>query len=496
MSNTQRKNASERPMRTVIACRSFATVVGLFLGFAVVGQPPTYPALFPPAFADDDGGSGGASDGGGSGGGGGASDGGGPLVGSNWSPIGSGRSSRHFSPFRGFRLVLPWDARPRRAMRARAAEYVLSGIEATQAQTLRDRGFRVVAERSLSGGRGSLLRVTAPGRISKQRALAALREIAPGRPVDENSLYLQRFRMQGGRSASRNTFLDPLATVAWRSLENCGDLGAIGLVDTGIDADHTGLASKRLEVITQRSPDRQASSKRHGTAVATLLLGDGVFSGVAPKARIVAVDAFHSKSGVDQIDTFDLVSAMDTLVERGVAVINLSLAGPSNEVLDAEGKRVQARGVIVVAASGNDGPAVKPRYPAAYPWAIAATAVDKNLVVYKRAVRGPHIRLAAPGVDLALRDGDGKLRQHTGTSFAAPFVAARLALVHLGRQVRLAEAADPPTNDLDSARATEASVAALISQAVDLGEPGKDIVYGDGLVQFGSACRSGTDAIR
>ena len=302
--------------------------------------------------------------------------------------------------------------------------------------------------------------------------------------------------MQGGRSALRNAFLNPLATVDWRSPENCGDLGAIGLVDTGIDADHTGLASKRLEVITQRSPDRQASGKRHGTAIATLLLGDGAFSGLTPKARIVAVDAFHSQNGMDQIDAFDLVSAMDALVERGVAVINLSLAGSSNEVLDAEGRRAQARGVIVVAASGNDGAAVKPRYPAAYPWAIAATAVDKNLVVYKRAVRGPHIRLAAPGVDLALRDSDGKLRQHTGTSFAAPFVAARLALAHLGKQTRLAEAAGPPNDDFDFARAAEASVAPLISQAIDLGEPGKDIVYGDGLVQFGSACRSRTDATR
>ncbi|MEH2628014.1 minor extracellular protease Epr [Bradyrhizobium sp. AZCC 1719] len=382
--------------------------------------------------------------------------------------------------------------------RANAPEYVLSGIEATQAQTLRDRGFRVIAERSLSGGRGLLLRVAAPGRPSKQRALASLREIAPGRPVDENSLYRQRFQMQGSRSTLRNAFLNPLETVGWRSLENCGDLGAVGLVDTGIDADHTGLASKRLEVITQRSPDRQASSKRHGTAIATLLLGDGVFPGLTPKAQIVAVDAFHSQNGTDQIDTFDLVSAMDTLVERGVAVINLSLAGSSNEVLDAEGKRAQARGVIVVAASGNDGAAVKPRYPAAYPWAIAATAVDRNLVVYKRAVRGPHIRLAAPGVDLALRDGDGKLRQHTGTSFAAPFVAARLAMVHLGKQTRRADAAGPPppADDLDSARTAEASVAALSSQAIDLGEPGKDTVYGDGLVQFGSACRSATSATR
>jgi hypothetical protein len=456
-------------MRTVTACKSFAAIVGLYLGFAAIDQSPINAMLLPSAFADDDDGDGGSV---------------------------AGRGSIQFSPFRGFPFASPLGARPRRAARARELEYVVSGIDATQAQAVRDRGFRVIAERTLSGGRGNLLRLAPPRRTSKQRALASLREIAPGRAVDENTQYAQRFQMQGGRSTPRNVFADPLAAVDWRSLENCGELGTIGLVDTGIDTQHVGLASKHLELITQRAPDRQASSARHGTAVATLLLGDGIFPGITPKARIIAIDAFHSQSGTDQIDTFDLVSAMDTLAERGVAVINLSLAGPANEVLDAEGQRVQARGVIVVAASGNDGAAVKPRYPAAYPWAVATTAVDKNLTVYKRAIRGPHIRLAAPGVDLALRDGGGKLRHHTGTSFAAPFVAARLALAHLGNHALPANAAAAPRDDLQSVRAAEASVAALVKQAVDLGEPGTDVVYGNGLVQFGPACRSETSSAR
>jgi minor extracellular protease Epr len=451
-------------MRIATACKSFAAIVGLCLGFAGIEHSPISAILVPPAFADDD------------------------------DDYGGGAAGIGISGFRGFPFAFPGNARPRRAARER--EYVVSGVDATQAQAVRDRGFRIIAERTLSGGRGSLLRLGPPRRTSKQRALASLREIAPGRPVDENTVYAQRFRMQGGRSNPRNLFADPLAAVDWRSLENCGELGSIGFVDAGIDTQHAGLAGKQLELITQRAPDRQASSTRHGTAVATLLLGDGVFPGLAPKARIIAVDAFHSQSGTDQIDTFDLVSAMDTLVERGVVVINLSLAGPANEVLDAEGQRSQARGVIVVAASGNDGAAAKPRYPAAYPWAIATTAVDKNLTVYKRAVRGPHIRLAAPGVDLALRDGGGRLRQHTGTSFAAPFVAARLALAHLGNRAVPANAAAAPRDDLQSTRANEASIAALVKQAVDLGDPGKDVVYGNGLVQFGPACRSATSATR
>lgn len=316
-----------------------------------------------------------------------------------------------------------------------------------------------------------------------------MREIAPGRAADRNATYTQRFQIQGAKPSSRTIFADPLAAVAWTSPERCRSLAAIGVIDTGIDTGHPGLRGKALETRILRSPDRQPSNSRHGTAIVNLLLGDGLFPGLAQHARVIAIDAFHSKDGADQVDTFDLVAAMDTLRDLGVGVINLSLAGPANDVLDAEGRHARAKGIIVVAASGNDGAAAKPRYPAAYDWAVAVTAIDQNRNIYRRAVRGPHIRLAAPGVGIMLADGKGQPRQHTGTSFAAPFVSARVALVRPeGRAEAAPNAVGVPVDEAGAPRQAAGGLKSLLAQAIDLGAPGRDNEFGDGLVQFGDAC--------
>lgn len=368
---------------------------------------------------------------------------------------------------------------------------MIAEVDAGQLDRIRAEGFQVLAERALSAGRGSLLRLNPPRSLSTARALARLREIAPGRAVDRNTTYTQRFQIQGARPSSKKLFGDPLAAVAWKSPERCRSFAAIGVIDTGIDTSHPGLRGKALETRVLRSPDRQPSSQRHGTAIANLLLGDGEFPGLAQQARVIAIDAFHSKDGADQVDTFDLVAAMDALRDLGVAVINLSLAGAANEVLDAEGRQARARGITVVAASGNDGAAAKPRYPAAYDWAVAVTAIDQDRNIYRRAVRGPHIRLAAPGVGIVLDDGKGQPRQHTGTSFAAPFVSARIALARSEERAELKpEVTGALVNDAGTQQQTGAGIEPLLAQAIDLGPPGKDDEFGNGLVQFGDACRS------
>jgi subtilisin family serine protease len=367
---------------------------------------------------------------------------------------------------------------------------VIAQVDAGQLDRIRADGFQVVAERPLSAGRGSLLRVTPPSRLSTSRALARLREIAPGRAVDRNTIYTQRFQIQGARPSSRKVFGDPLAAVDWKSPESCRSFAAIGMIDTGIDASHPGLRGKALETRVLRSPNREPSSPRHGTAVANLLLGDGRFPGLAEHARVIAIDAFHSKEGVDQVDTFDLVAAMDALKELGVAVINLSLAGNANEVLDAEGRHARAQGIIVVAASGNDGAAAKPRYPAAYDWAVAVTAIDQDRNIYRRAVRGPHIRLAAPGVGIVLDDGKGQPRQHTGTSFAAPFVSARMALARSEERAEIKPSVTGAPVDAARPRQAGSGIEPLLAQAIDLGTPGRDNEFGNGLVQFGETCVS------
>jgi len=71
-----------------------------------------------------------------------------------------------------------------------------------------------------------------------------------------------------------------------------------------------------------------------------------------------------------------------------VRVVNMSLSGPPNEVLKRAIASAQAKGMVIVAAAGNNGAGAGPSYPAAYPGVIAVTAVDRNLDVYRRATQG------------------------------------------------------------------------------------------------------------
>ena len=117
------------------------------------------------------------------------------------------------------------------------------------------------------------------------------------------------------------------------------------------------------------------------------------------------------------------------------------------------------------------GPGAAPAFPAAWPEVIAVTAVDADRAPYRQAARGPHVALAAPGVNLwtAASIEGGRLR--SGTSYAAPFVSAALAL-GMAR---------------DGLSATDARDR-LFRCAADLGAPGRDPVFGHGMVASPSAC--------
>ena len=77
---------------------------------------------------------------------------------------------------------------------------------------------------------------------------------------------------------------------------------------------------------------------------------------------------------------------------------------------------VQSRGIEVVAAVGNDGPAAPAQYPASYPGVLAITAVDAGGRALPEAGKPTHLDFAAPGADMAaaLRDGVLELPRQGG----------------------------------------------------------------------------------
>jgi subtilisin family serine protease len=154
------------------------------------------------------------------------------------------------------------------------------------------------------------------------------------------------------------------------------------------------------------------------------------------------------------------------MARERIGVVNVSLVGPDNAALKAAVRAALARGHVIVAAVGNDGPAARPLYPAAYEGVVGVTAVDAQRRVLPEALRGAQVDFAALGARRAPVGANGGAVAVRGTSYAAPIVAGLLAR----------DLAEPEP------RAAQNAVAALARAAVDLGPRGRDNIYGAGLV--------------
>jgi subtilisin family serine protease len=320
-------------------------------------------------------------------------------------------------------------------------------------------GYELLRERVLDGLDARIVVLQVPRRTSTRRALQQLRSLDPAGSYDFNHLYLD------SGTVSRVAPAERLAVDTQPAPPFSGATAAsirVGLIDGGVDVQHPVFRDATIH--PHGCADSPVPSE-HGTAVASLLMGrTDHFHGAAPGAELFAADVYCGQPAGGAVDA--VADAFAWLARERVPVINVSLVGPPNALLEAVVLRVIARGHLIVAAVGNDGPAAPPLYPAAYRDVIGVTAVDGHRRVLIEAERGPQVKFAAPGADMAAACLAGKFTAVRGTSFAAPIVAGLLA-------------ADMPAPDTLSA---QRAVAGLARTAVDLGARGPDKVYGNGLV--------------
>jgi hypothetical protein len=239
----------------------------------------------------------------------------------------------------------------------------------------------------------------------------------------------------------------------------------IGMIDSKVDVSHPSLSNTQIK--SRSFASRGADQPEfHGTAIASILAANAAdYTGLAPKAEVYAASVFeqHDDRG-ETASTVSLVRALDWLMSSGVDVVNISLAGPPNRLLEAALKQAAQSDVIILAAAGNGGPVAQPMYPAAYESVVAVTAVDDGGQVFRLANRGEYLDLAAPGVRMLHARAGGGYTASSGTSFAVPFAATAAArLRHL-----------QPGQDV---------LSILIESAQDLGPPGRDEIYGYGLLR-------------
>lgn len=253
----------------------------------------------------------------------------------------------------------------------------------------------------------------------------------------------------------------------------------VALIDTGLDAGHPALQGKIVEQADMTG--KGFSADVHATLLAGIIAADSKsgngISGIAPGVEIVAIKACQPQSAQTiqaQCWSITLAKGLDFAIEKKAAVINMSLGGPGgveDKLLKRMVDEAVGRGIVVVAAAGNDGPKSLPGFPAALPNVVAVTAVDSKEQLYAYATQGDFIALAAPGVEILSTSPGGKALVSSGTSLAAAFVSGTAALV-LQQQPKL----------------SPRSLQALLERtAKDLGPPGKDPQFGAGLVD---ACRA------
>ncbi len=222
--------------------------------------------------------------------------------------------------------------------------------------------------------------------------------------------------------------------IGWKDmLSPCARGLRIGVIDTFIDAGHPAFAGRYNIHRNDFIPDnRQPAPDWHGTGVLSILAANpltGGAPGLVPDAEFFVSGVFFTDDrGEMAADTISLLKAFQWMGQNDVKVVNMSFAGPRDELVEQEIDRMASNGVIFVAAAGNEGPTAEPSFPAAYPEVIAVTAVTKDLHNYRYANRGPHIDVSAPGVDIWSAAPGGREGYHSGTSFAAPHVTAVVAV--------------------------------------------------------------------
>jgi subtilisin family serine protease len=306
--------------------------------------------------------------------------------------------------------------------------------------------------------------------------------INSGRPVDAviadarndgrilelqpNYIYRRQATLPGATATSIQYALDKLG-IAVAHAKATGRGSRIAVVDTGIDQTHPDLSASVAGSYDATDSGQQLSDP-HGTGIAGIIAAHGAIAGVAPGASLLDVRVFtNDPNGNGSVaTTMDLLKGLQWSVENQAHIVNLSLAGPRDEMLGATLAAMIARNIVVVAAAGNGGITAPDAYPAAFQDVIAVTATDSADALYVSANHGKYIALAAPGVDVIAPALFEAYLMNSGTSFAAAHVSGVIALM-LERD---------PAMPVHKIRAT------LQSGAVDLGPPGTDDQFGAGRV--------------
>jgi len=279
-------------------------------------------------------------------------------------------------------------------------------------------GFKPLRDDALDGLDDALVVLKAPSGLGLADAIARAREIDPAGAYDFHHVYGGSGSV--GASAAGSSAapaVPPPAHAPGRPLQ-------VGLIDSGVDVRHPAFQHATVHLHGCADGDHPAA---HGTAVASLMIGEqGAFRSALPQAVLYAGDVYCDAPTGGSVEA--IARELAWMAQMHVAVVNVSLVGPPNQILQRVVARAVGQGMLIVAAVGNDGPAAPPLYPAAWPGVVGVGGVDGKLRLLAEGARGPQVMFVAPGADMvAAAAGARGFVPVRGTSFAAPLVAGLLA---------------------------------------------------------------------
>ncbi|MDN3380743.1 MULTISPECIES: S8 family serine peptidase [unclassified Pseudoalteromonas] len=324
-----------------------------------------------------------------------------------------------------------------------------------QLNTLKQQNITIVSVKNYNALNMSLVRFNTPQGVNSKNELLKALNLDESAILDRNHIY----QAQTGEPALKVTQKKSIAPYCTQSVK-------IGMIDSAINTKHS--AFKGANIITQSFlPKGLSSPNLHGTAIAGLITGKGAnLSPLLSSAKLYSAEVFYRQSDYAQGATlFAIVEALNWLVSNKIPVINMSLTGPNNAVLEASITAAIKQNVLIIAAAGNQGPASQPLYPGAYKSVIAVSAIDSKNQIYRWSNKGDYIDFTAFGVNVVTSQGNGKFGRESGTSMAAPHVSAALSCLLL-------------KHDNNKTKA----LTELTSLAIDLGEQGKDTTFGYGAI--------------
>lgn len=245
----------------------------------------------------------------------------------------------------------------------------------------------------------------------------------------------------------------------------------VAILDTGISPHSDLKIAGGISAVDYTA--EYTDDNGHGTFVAGIIgaldNGKGLI-GEAPDAELYAVKILDQKgSGT----TEDLAKGLNWAIQQNIDILNMSISFPDESpAVEQMLQSAHDKGILMIAAAGNHGTADAStdtvEYPARSTQVMGIMTVDSQLERAAFSASGSEADVAAPGVSIISTANNGKYELRDGTSVSAPFVSGLAAV--------LKEAYPKSTS--------EQIRQAICDNAVDLGAPGKDNLYGYGMISY------------